>query len=103
MSLMGTTEMQNELFNLIAYMITSAQGLYDEPPDYGSFRLLDASGRLLAIMQSAGWLDPFLVRLNGEIDAEREGNMDDERQRRQLDKWVMEIARELRQRLEKSR
>ncbi len=96
---MGKTEMQSELFNLIAYMITSAHGLYDEPPDYGSFRLLDASGRLLSIMQTAGWLDPFLVKLKEEIDAEREGSMDDDRQRHQLDKWVVEIAYELRQRV----
>jgi hypothetical protein len=97
---MEIPELQSELFNLIAYMITSANRLYEEPPGYGSFRLLDASGRLLAIMKTAGWLDPFLVQLKEEIDAEREGNMDDERQRQQLDQWVMEIAHELRRRLD---
>jgi hypothetical protein len=97
---MEIPELKSELFNLIAYMITSANELYVEPPGYGSFRLLDASGRLLAIMQTAGWLEPFLIHLKEEIDAEREGNMDDERQRRQLDQWVIEIAQELRRRLD---
>ncbi|HWQ84318.1 MAG TPA: DUF6092 family protein [Anaerolineales bacterium] len=93
-----TFNTQEELFNLVAYLITSARGLYDEPPDYGSFRLLDASGRLLEIMSTTGDLDPFLARLKEEIDAEREGSMDNDRQRQNLERWVIEIAQELRHR-----
>lgn len=89
-----------DTFNLIAYMITSARGLYDEPPDYGSFRLLDAAGRLLEIMSHSGELDPFLARLKQEIDAEREGSMDEARQRQNLERWVIDIAKELRRRVE---
>jgi len=96
---MQSADMNAELFYLIAYMITSARGLYDEPPDYGTFRLLDASGRLLEIMQSAGWLDPFLARLKEEVDQERESEMDDARQRQRLDRVVVEIAHEMQQRL----
>jgi hypothetical protein len=50
-------------------------------------------------METAGWLDPFLAHLKEEIDTAREGNMDEERQRVQLDRWVVEIAHELRRRL----
>lgn len=89
-----------DLFNLVAYMITSASTLYEEPPDYGSFRLLDAAGRLLEMMNDSGELDPFLARLKQEIDRERLGSMDDMRQRQNLERWVVEIAQELRQRLE---
>lgn len=89
-----------ELFNLVAYMLTSARGLYDEPPDYGSFRLLDAAGRLLEIMSHSSELDPFLARLKQEIDQEREGSMDEARQRQNLERWVIEIAKELRRRVE---
>lgn len=89
-----------EYFNLVAYLITSARGLYEEPPDYGSFRLLDAAGRLLEIMGHSGELDPFLAQLKDEIDQEREGSMDDARQRRNLERWVIELAKELRRRLE---
>jgi hypothetical protein len=96
---MQMDELRAELFYLISFMITSASGLYNEPPDYGSFRLLDASGRLLAVMQSAGWLDPFLSRLKDEIDAERSGSMDPERQRQNIERWVLELAGELRRRV----
>lgn len=95
---MQTPEQQTELLHLIAYMITSASGLYSEPPDYGAFRLLDACGRLLAIMQMDGELDPFLARLKAEIDLEREGSMDPARQRANIERWVLEMAHELRQR-----
>jgi hypothetical protein len=93
------TPLKEELFHLAAYMITSARGLYDEPTDYGIFRLLDSSGRLLAIMESQGFLDLFLADLKKMVDEEREGNMDYERQRERLDKAVLNIARELQTRL----
>lgn len=95
-----TFDPREETFNLIAYMIASARGLYDEPPDYGSFRLLDAAGRLLEILDTSGGLDPFLKQLKEEIDAEREGSMDDARQRQNLERWVIEIAQELSRRAE---
>ena len=95
-----TINRQEETFNLIAYMISSARGLYDEPPDYGSFRLLDAAGRLLEILDNSGELDPFLKHLKEEIDAEREGSMDDARQRQNLERWVIKFAQELRRRAE---
>jgi hypothetical protein len=87
--------LKEELFHLVAYMITSARGLYDEPADYGIFRLLDSSGRLLAIMETQEILDPFLVELKKMVDEEREGNMDYEGQRERLDKAVMDIAKEM--------
>jgi hypothetical protein len=96
---METDELKSDLFYLCAYMLTSASRLYEEPSDYGSFRLLDSTGRLLGIMQSAGWLDPFLARLKEEIDNERVGNMDNKRQRERIERWVLEIAQEMRRRL----
>jgi hypothetical protein len=91
--------LMDELFQLTAYMITSARGLYDEPADYGMFRMLDSSGRLLAIMETYGMLDPFLVDLKEIIDEEREGNMDSEGQRERLDKAIIDIAKEMQTRL----
>jgi len=96
---MNQDELKEELFNLTAYMITSARGLYDEPADYGIFRLLDSSGRLLAIMESMGWMDPFLTGLRQAIDEEREGNMDEERQQDRLDQLIMRLADEMQNRL----
>jgi len=98
---MEMDKLNDEFFNLVAYMVTSARGLIDEPSDYGIFRLLDSSGRLLAIMEAGGTLDPFLTHLKEEIDQEREGSMDEDRQREHLDQLVVEIAHELQNRLSK--
>jgi hypothetical protein len=97
---MKVDELKEDLFNLIAYMITSARGLHDEPTDYGTFRLLDSAGRLLAIMESQGLLDPFLADLKRSVDEEREGNMDPERQSDRLDQLVLKLAEELLNRLD---
>jgi hypothetical protein len=93
------SELKNELFNLVAYMVTSSRGLYDEPADYGIFRILDSAGRLLAVMESRGLMDPFLEELKTIIDAEREGNMDYDGQRERLDAAVVKISLELTNRL----
>lgn len=95
---MLTTELETEFYNLITYMLASASRLYSEPPDYGSFRLLDASARLLQILELTGELDPFLKKLKTELDAERQGSMDPERQRQNIERWVLELAVELRRR-----
>lgn len=83
---------------LVSYMITSARGLYDEPDNYGIFRLIDSAGRLLAIMESAGMSDVFINALRQQVDEERESSMDDESQKRNLDMMVLKIAKELQNR-----
>jgi hypothetical protein len=97
---MENTEFKEELFNLIAYMVTSARGLFDEPADYGTFRLLDTTGRLLAIMESQDLLDPFLAELKESVDEEREGAMDPDTQIERLDQLVLKIAEEFQNRLD---
>ena len=97
---MEIDELKEELFNLTAYMITSARGLSEEPADYGTFRLLDSAGRLLAIMESQGLSDPFLAELRLSVDEEREGNMDPDRQGDRLDELVLKLAEELLNRLD---
>jgi hypothetical protein len=98
---MDKTQLQDEMFHLITYIIASARGLFDEPADYGTFRLLDTAGRLLAIMEDQELLeDPFLKDLKISIDAEREGNMDSDRQVEHLDLIVQNIATEMQNRLE---
>jgi hypothetical protein len=96
---MDPDELKQEFFNLAAYMVTSARGLYDEPPDYGIFRLIDSAGRLLAIMEANGWTDPFLDHLKEELDEERTGNMDEDRQRQHMEQLVLEISAELKKRV----
>ncbi len=90
-----TDHLQSDLLNLVTYMIASAQGLADEPADYGTFRLIDSAGRLLALMKTRGWTDPFLDHLLAELDQEREGNMDNESQQAHLAQLLLEIAQEM--------
>jgi uncharacterized protein DUF6092 len=39
---------QDEVLELIAYLVTSARGLLDEPADYGPMRLINAAQRVCA-------------------------------------------------------
>jgi hypothetical protein len=90
--------LQKDLFLLVGYLLTSAHGLYDEPAGYGSFRLLDACGRLLAIMQSHDLGDSFLQQLHEEIEKERFGTSDDAQLRIHLNELVLRYTGELKQR-----
>jgi hypothetical protein len=87
-----TQALSDELFLLLSYMLSSAQGLVGEPADYGVFRMLDASGRLLEIMENYGLSDEFTSQLKQSIDQEREGSMDNDRQNRNVNAWVLQIA-----------
>jgi hypothetical protein len=96
---MNDESLHRDLFLLVGYLLTSAHGLYDEPPGYGPFRLMDATGRLLGIMKSHGMADPFLAQLEGVIEAERFGSSDDQELRDTLDDLCLQFAQELKQRL----
>ena len=96
---MNTEKLRQDLAHLVGYLLTSAHGLYDEPAGYGPFRLLDAAGRLLAIMEAAGLSDPFLTELRRGIDAQRFGSSDDEALRAFLDQVCLRFAAELKERM----
>lgn len=55
----------SEVFDLCVYIVTSAQGLKDEPKDYGPIRLLEVLSRL-ADHASAETDDPFLREIAAE-------------------------------------
>ncbi len=96
---MNTEKLRGDLVHLVGYLLTSAYGLYDEPAGSGPFRLLDAGGRLLAIMETAGLSDPFLVELRRAIDAQRFGSSDDEALCAFLDQMCLRFAAELKERI----
>lgn len=91
-------QLQKELFLLVGYLLSSAHGLYNEPVGYGPFRLLDASGRLLEIMQANGLEDPFLAQLNEIVEQERFGTSDDNQLRQRLNELVVLYSEELKRR-----
>lgn len=95
MNEIDTQALSDEMFLLLSYLLTSAQGLVGEPADYGVFRMIDASGRLLEIMENHGLVDDDLRQLKQAIDMEREGSMDNARQNHNLNQWVLQIAQHL--------
>ena len=95
---MNTDKLREDLVNFIGYLLTSAHGLYDEPAGYAPFRILDATGRLLAIMEEAELTDPFLKQLKQAIDEERLGSNDDQALRAFLDQVCLQYAAELKKR-----
>ncbi|MGB3906688.1 MAG: DUF6092 family protein [Anaerolineae bacterium] len=93
---MSTDNFENELLLLVGFLLTSAHGLVDEPRSYGPTRLLDAAGRLLAMMDERGMLDGSLREIRAEIDCELSASMDQERLLAKLDelalRWTELIA-----------
>ncbi len=95
---MDNEVLRQDLFLLVGYLLTSAHNLYDEPAGYGPFRLVDAAGRLLAIMEAHGLADPFLTQLERAVDAERFGHSDDQELRATLNELCLQYAAELKER-----
>jgi len=99
---MNTDELREDLVNLVGYLLTSAHGLYDEPAGYGLFRMLDAAGRLLTIMEATKLADPFLMQLRQDIDENRFGSGDDQALRAFLDQACLQYAAGLKGRMDAS-
>jgi len=96
---MDTETLREDLFFLIGFILTSMHGLYHEPAEYGIYRLLDAGGRLLSIMEAHGLSDYFLRKLGQEIEEEKEGSMDSDRQKDTISRLAIEYTEELQRRL----
>jgi hypothetical protein len=69
---------EQELFDLVGYMVTSARNLLDEPPLYGPFRLVDSASRLIAIFEGTGAASPRLLALRERIEAGKYSVMGEE-------------------------
>jgi hypothetical protein len=59
------------------FMVTSARGLLDEPAGYGPFRLIDATRRLLMVLEGEGLSSPALDRLRPRVDDWESKGLDD--------------------------
>jgi hypothetical protein len=62
------TATEKEIFNLICYMITSARNLVEETKMYGPFRLIDASSRLIEILEKEDLSSSFLDKVRDSIE-----------------------------------
>ncbi len=65
---MNEARLEQEVFELVGYMVTSGRNLIDETPLYGPFRLVDAASRLVSILEKGGVTSDRLTAMQKEID-----------------------------------
>lgn len=60
----------SKVYELVAYLASSARGLLVEPQLYGPFRCLDAITRFIEFLEGVGCVevDDFLKELKEEVD-----------------------------------
>ena len=61
--------LEQAVFELVGYMVTSGRNLIDETPLYGPFRLVDAVSRLILILEKEGVVSDRLRTMQERIDA----------------------------------
>jgi hypothetical protein len=96
---MNTAKLKEDVFLLIGFILTSMHGLYHEPAEYGIYRLLDVSGRLISIIETHGLSDEFLRKLGQEIEEEKAESVDSDRLKATISRLAMEYSAELQRRL----
>jgi len=64
---------EDEAFELLTFLVTSARGCVDEPESYGTFRLIDAASRLLEFLLKSEEVEDreFYSHLKEEIDEKK--------------------------------
>jgi len=90
------TGRENRLFELAAYLISCSRLSLDEPPIYGSFRLIEAVGRLVDAADALGIpVDPEIRSAREQIEANKLLMIDDhDGYRAWLDGLLAEVAAE---------
>lgn len=64
-------KLEKELFELICYMIVSARNLDQETKMYGPFRLVDATSKLIEILEKNGIYDEYFSQVKTIIEANK--------------------------------
>lgn len=90
------TGRENRLFELIAYLVSCSRLSLDEPPIYGSFRLIEAVGRLVDAADALGIpVDEEICDARAQIEANKLLMIDDhDGYRSWLDGLLAEVAAE---------
>lgn len=76
---MNNCELKTSAHKLICYMASSACNLVGEPHLYGPFRLVDASSRLIDILEKEGAIDQTLLDARAMIEDNKYLVMNDEK------------------------
>jgi hypothetical protein len=92
---------EDDVFELLAFLVTSARLCVDEPKLYGTFRLVDAASRLIGFVLESDRLEDKqpLQQLKDEIDEKKFLlTTDQEGYAEFLDDLTRKVARELKER-----
>ncbi len=91
---------EEEMYELLAFLVTSAELLVGEPHLYGTFRLVDAASRMMAFALESGNLDDsFLSEFKQYVDENKVLSISDEKAYiRFLGEASRVLARELKRR-----
>ena len=71
-------ELEQEFFELICYMVTSARNLIQENKLYGPLRLVDAVSRLVSILEKLDLKSPRLATIQERIEEGEDTVMESE-------------------------
>lgn len=74
---MNRVKLEERVFELVGYMVTSGRNLLTETPLYGPFRLVDAASRLISMLEEEGVGSDRLQAMRTEIDAGKYSVMSD--------------------------
>jgi len=97
---------EEDLYEILAFLFSSAHLLVSEPHLYGTFRLIDAATRLIGFALEGGELedDKFLRQLKEDVDARKLLLMTDEETYFQLlEDATRQMAKEMKRRATASR
>jgi len=92
---------EDELYELLSFLVSSAHLLVNEPENYGSFRLIDAACRLVGFALESGRLegDQFLSDFKEDADRRKLLMMTDEEGFLQfLEDATRDVAKEMKRR-----
>jgi hypothetical protein len=90
------TAPEHRLFELVAYLVSCARLSLDEPPIYGSFRLVEGVVRLVEAAQAIGIaVDEEIIAVRDSVNREKLRMIDDhEGYRAWLDELLAKVAAE---------
>lgn len=94
---------EEDAFELLTFLVTSARGCIDEPETYGTFRLIDGASRLLGFLLKSEEVEDreFYSHIKEEIDEKKLWLVTDmEAYFHFLSEVTREVAKQLKRRAE---
>ena len=101
-----TVVTEEDLYELLSFLVSSAHLLVNEPEHYGSFRLIDAACRLIGFALESGRLedDQFLREFKEDADQKKLLLMTDQEGFLQyLEDATRDVAKEMKRRADAGR